>query len=127
MPKASLAGLAQPKSRSACVGARARDGVSGTNRTTRIAGRRDTIRKPPDELSLLTEIWQISHFGWVPEAAIRRGVIIAGSGDVSPGILAEVLGQLSERGWVEQRPSVAGIDEPEWRLTNQGRSAVPRR
>jgi hypothetical protein len=101
--------------------------VTGTNRTTRIGGQRDTIRKPPDERSLLTEIWQISHFGWVPEAAIRRGVIIAGSGDVSTTILAEVLRQLFERGWVEQRPSAAGIDEPEWRLTNQGRSAVPRR
>ncbi len=99
--------------------------MSGINRPTRIAAQRGASPKPPDERSLLAEIWQISHFGWVPEAAIRRSVIIAGNGDASPALIGDVLHQLVDRGWIEQRQGAA--DESEWRLTDQGRSAVPRR
>jgi hypothetical protein len=99
--------------------------VSGIDRPTRIAAHRSASPKPPDERSLVAEIWQISHFGWVPEAAIRRSVIIAGNGDASPALIGDVLRQLLDRGWIEQRPGAA--EESEWRLTDQGRGAVPRR
>jgi DNA-binding HxlR family transcriptional regulator len=76
---------------------------------------------------MLTELWQISHFGWITEAAVRRSVIIASGRDVTPALVADGLRQLLERGWVEQRPRGAGAQESEWRLTSSGRSAVPRR
>ncbi|MGO9793873.1 MAG: hypothetical protein ACLP8S_31460 [Solirubrobacteraceae bacterium] len=76
---------------------------------------------------MLTELWQISHFGWITEAAVRRSVIIASGRDITPTLVVDGLRQLLERGWVEQRPSAAGAGESEWRLTSSGRSAVPRR
>ena len=101
--------------------------MSEAERTTRISGQQAANRRPTDERSLLTELWQISHFGWITEAAVRRSVIIASGRDVSPAQVADGLAQLHERGWVEQRPSAAGTPEAEWRLTGNGRSAVPRR
>jgi DNA-binding HxlR family transcriptional regulator len=76
---------------------------------------------------MLTELWQLSHFGWITEAAVRRSVIIASGHDVTPGLVADGMRQLLERGWVERRPLASGTDESEWRLTGSGRSAVPRR
>ncbi len=57
------------------------DALAGTIRPT-IAGYRPPAGparpspKPPDEQALLHELWQISHFGWIPEAAIRRSLTI---------------------------------------------------
>lgn len=54
--------------------------------------------KPSDEQALLHELWQISHFGWIPEAAIRRALTIAGGQELSTVAVAERLGRLVERG-----------------------------
>ncbi len=77
--------------------------------------------KPSDEQALLHELWQISHFGWISEAAIRRTLTIAGGQELSALAVGERLRPLAERGWVERRH--AGTDEHEWRLTDSGRSA----
>jgi len=81
--------------------------------------RRDA--KLPDERTLLREIWQISHFGWIAEATIRRGLTIAGGQELSAGAVARHLQLLVELGWAEQRDGDAG--EREWRLTDSGRNA----
>ncbi len=80
-------------------------------------------QKQLDEQALLRELWQISHFGWMPEAAIRRSLTIAGGQEISPSAVAERLQRLQERGWVEQRESDAATHQHEWRLTDSGRSA----
>jgi hypothetical protein len=77
--------------------------------------------KPPDEQALLHELWQISHFGWIREAAILRNLTIVGQKIPAPA-LAERLRQLLKRGWAEQRHSDAGTGEREWRLTDSGRN-----
>ncbi|MGO9898353.1 MAG: hypothetical protein ACLP0J_01365 [Solirubrobacteraceae bacterium] len=80
--------------------------------------------KPPDEHALLHEVWQISHFGWIPQAAIRRSLSIAGYQQIPADVLAERLRQLLQRGWTEQRHSDTGTGEREWRLTESGRNAA---
>jgi hypothetical protein len=103
-----------------------RDDVAGAIRPTKAgyARRPDAARPSPNpshEHPLLNELWQISHFGWIPEAAIRRSLIISGAHEI-PAALAERLRQLLERGWAEQRQS-DGTGEHEWRLTDSGRNA----
>lgn len=87
-----------------------------------LAGSARPSPKPPDEQALLAELWQISHFGWIPEAAIRRTLILS-RGEIPAIVLIEGLRQLLERGWAEQRHSDAGTGEREWRLTDSGRDA----
>ncbi len=101
------------------------DALAGTIRPAK-AGYRPARAspKPPTEQALLHEVWQISHFGWIPEAAIRRSLTIAGYQQLPASALAERLRQLLERGWTEQRHSDAGPGEGEWRLTDSGRNAV---
>jgi len=82
--------------------------------------------KPPDEQALLQELWQVSHFGWMTEVAIRRSLTISGRHEIL-AVLAERLRQLLDRGWVEQRHSAAGTGQREWRLTDSGRNALSRR
>jgi hypothetical protein len=77
--------------------------------------------KLPDERTLLREIWQIGHFGWIPEVTIRRGLTLAGGQELSAGALARRLQLLLELGWAEQRDGDTG--EREWRLTDSGRNA----
>ncbi len=79
---------------------------------------------PSDEHALLHELWQISHFGWIPEATIRRSLTIGGVQEIPAAALAERLSQLVEHGSVEQRHSDAGAGEREWRLTDTGRNAL---
>jgi hypothetical protein len=80
-------------------------------------------RQPRDEQSLLHELWQISHFGWIPQAAIRRSLIIScGGQEIPAAALAERLRRLLERGWAEQRRDAA-LGDCQWRLTDSGRSA----
>jgi hypothetical protein len=43
-----------------------------------VIARRGPDLKPPDDQALLRECRQISHFGSIPEAAIRRSLIISG-------------------------------------------------
>ncbi|MGA2929922.1 MAG: hypothetical protein ABSG43_28835 [Solirubrobacteraceae bacterium] len=77
----------------------------------------------PDDQALLRECWQISHFGWIPEAAIRRGLIIAAGQEIPAAALTERLQQLLRRGWAEERDGATGTSEREWRLTDSGRRA----
>jgi hypothetical protein len=104
------------------------DALAGTIRPTKAAyrpppGPARPSPKPLDEQTLLRELWQISHFGWIPEAAIRRSLTIAGN-EIPAATLAERLRQLQQRGQAEQRHSNAGTGEREWRLTDSGRNAV---
>ncbi len=80
----------------------------------------------PDEQALLQELWQISHFGWMPEAAIRRSLTIASGREIPAAAVTERLGRLLELGWAEQRDSSAGTGERAWRLTDSGRRALQR-
>ena len=79
--------------------------------------------KPPNEQALLHELWQVSHFGWIPQVAIRRSLTIASGQEIPAATLAERLRQLLERGWAEQRHGDAGTGAREWRLTDSGRNA----
>ena len=91
--------------------------------TPRRPAQRAASAKPPEEQALLRELWQISHFGWIPEVAIRRSLTIASGQEIPPAALAERLRQLLERGWAEQRNGDAGTGAREWRLTDSGRNA----
>jgi hypothetical protein len=79
--------------------------------------------KPLDEHALLRELWQISHFGWIPEAAICRSLTIGGGQEIPAAALAERLAQLLQHGLVEHRHIDAGAGQREWRLTDIGRNA----
>jgi hypothetical protein len=81
--------------------------------------------EPRDERTLLRELWQISHFGWIPEAAIRRSLTISAGQEIPAALLAERLQQLLGRRWAEQRHRGRGTsaDDREWRLTESGRNA----
>ncbi len=79
---------------------------------------------PPDEQTLLRECWQISHFGWIPEAAIRRSLTISGGQAIPAAALADRLQQLLKRGWAEQRDSAAGAGEREWRRLTAAEAPV---
>lgn len=74
----------------------------------------------------MQELWQISHFGWMPEAAIRRSLTIASGREIPPAALGDRLRRLLELGWAEQRDSAGGAGERVWRLTDSGRSALQR-
>lgn len=86
------------------------------------AGPAPRSAKPLNEQALLHELWQISHFGWIREVTIRRGLAIAGQ-EIHDATLANCLGRLLERGWVEPRHSDSGTGHREWRLTDSGRNA----
>ena len=81
--------------------------------------------EPPDVQKLLEELWQISHYGWIGDGVIRRGLIISGGG-IPVAALVQGLRMLLERGWVEQRDSDAYPGELEWRLTDSGRTHAKR-
>jgi hypothetical protein len=84
-------------------------------------------RNPSSDPELLGALWLISHFGWIAEATIRRSLIISGAQEILATALAQRLRQLLNRGWVEHRHNDAGTDEPEWRLTDNGRAALAHR
>ncbi|MGB0095319.1 MAG: hypothetical protein WBP81_22620 [Solirubrobacteraceae bacterium] len=52
-----------------------------------------------------------SHFGWIREAAILRSLTIAGQG-IPAAAVAELLRQLLDSGWAEQRHSDADAGGP---------------
>ena len=93
------------------------------HRETPRGGAARSSSTPPDEQALLFELWQISHFGWIPETAIRRSLRIAGGHEISAAVLTERMRRLLDRGWVEQRDSDPGTGGREWRLTDSGRGA----
>jgi hypothetical protein len=80
------------------------------------------IRRLLDQRTLIDELWRISHFGWIPEAAIRRALTLAGEHEI-PNSLHQGLRQLLERGCVDHRDSDADTGEHHWRLTDTGRHA----
>jgi len=80
--------------------------------------------EPPDGQALLWESWRISHFGWMPEATIRRGLTITDGRQISAAAVVERLRGLRELGWVEQRDSSRSAGERPWRLTDSGRSSL---
>jgi hypothetical protein len=100
-------------------------GQSGRQKpgTPRRPAQRAPSAKPTDEQALLHELWQISHFGWIPGVAIRRSLTIASGQEIPAAALAERLRQLLERGWAEQRDGDGGTGAREWRLTDSGRNA----
>lgn len=57
--------------------------------------------------TLIDELWRISHFGWIPEAAIRRALTLAGGHEIPNNSLHQGLRQLLERGYLEHRGSDA--------------------
>ena len=66
---------------------------------------------PPDERALLFELWQISHFGWISETAIRRSLRIAGGHEIAAAALAERLRRLLDRdGWSSATVTPAQVD-----------------
>jgi hypothetical protein len=89
------------------------------------AGQADPTPGPPDVQKLLEGLWQISHYGWIGDGVIRRGLIISGEG-LPVAALAQDLPILLQRGWVEQRDSDTYPAELEWRLTDTGRTHAKR-
>jgi DNA-binding HxlR family transcriptional regulator len=89
------------------------------------AGQADPTPGPPDVQKLLEELWQISHYGWIGDGVIRRGLIISAEG-IPVAALAQGLRILVERGWVEQRDSDTYPGKLEWRLTDSGRTHAKR-
>jgi hypothetical protein len=85
--------------------------------------RTPTIRRLLDQRTLIDELWRISHFGWIPEAAIRRALTLAGGHGIPNDSLQQGLRQLLERGYLEHRDSDASTGEHHWRLTDTGRHA----
>ena len=51
----------------------------------RSVDRTPTSRRPLDERTLIDELWRISHFGWIPEAAIRRALTLARGHEIRNG------------------------------------------
>ncbi len=87
------------------------------------ASQRETRRSfLPGKVELLRALWQTSHFGWIPEAALGRGLTIAGGHEIPLATLREGLRELREHGWAE--PRHGDIGQPEWRLTDNGRRQV---
>jgi hypothetical protein len=77
-----------------------------------------------EERTLLEELWRISHFGWIPEAFIRRALTLAGGGEVPTSRLHQGLRRLLERGWVEHQASEDADGEQCWRLSDRGRQIL---
>jgi hypothetical protein len=97
--------------------------LENTGHPTRHAGTAIAL----GDQDLLHELWLISHFGWIAEATIARGLMISGAREVLTGHLGDRLRLLLNRGWVERRYTDGGTDEPEWRLTDGGRDALAHR
>ena len=74
-----------------------------------------------EERTLLEELWRISHFGWIPEAVIRRALTLAGARQLPTDSVHQGLRRLLDRGWVEYQASEDGDGECCWRLSDSGR------
>ena len=74
-----------------------------------------------EERTLLEELWRISHFGWIPEAAIRRALELAGARELPTDSLHQGLRRLLDRGWLEHHLSNEDDGEQHWRLSDSGR------
>jgi hypothetical protein len=74
-----------------------------------------------EERTLLEELWRISHFGWIPEAVIRRTLTLAAGRELPAENLHQGLRRLLDRGWVEHQASEDTDGEQRWRLSDSGR------
>ena len=74
-----------------------------------------------EERTLLEELWRISHFGWMPEAVIRRALTLAGGRELPTDSVHQGLRRLLERGWVEHQAGEDADGEQHWRLSDRGR------
>jgi len=70
--------------------------------------RTSTTRGPLDERTVIDELWRISHFGRIPEGAIRRALMLARDQEVPTDGLHRGTRQLLARGWVEHRNGGTG-------------------
>lgn len=86
-----------------------------------LVDRAGTTGRLLEERTLLEELWRISHFGWIPEAAIRRALTLAGGRELPTDSLHQGLRRLLDRGWLEHQVSADTDDEQRWRLTDSGR------
>jgi len=84
---------------------------------------RTMSRGPLDERALIDELWRISHFGWIPEAAIRRALTLARGQEIPTDSLHQGLLRLLDRGCLEHRDSDADTGDHHWRLTDSCRHA----
>ena len=83
-----------------------------------------TRPRPLDERTLIDELCRVSHFGWIPEAVIRRALTLARGREIpTTDSLHQGLRQLLDRGWIEHRDGDADDGEHHWRLTDSGRDA----
>ena len=85
--------------------------------------RAPTSRRLLDQRTLIDELWRISHFGWIPEAAIQRALTLAGRDEIPIDSLHQGLRELLDRGCLDHRDSDADIGDHHWRLTDTGRHA----
>ena len=74
-----------------------------------------------EERTLLEELWRISHFGWMPEAVIRRALSLAGGRELPTDSVNQGLRRLLDRGWVEHEVGEDADGQPHWRLSGRGR------
>ena len=79
------------------------------------------IARLPEERTLLEELWRISHFGWIPEALIRRALTLAGGRELPTDSVHQGLRRLLDRGWIEHQASEDTDGEQHWRLSDRGR------
>ena len=86
-----------------------------------LVDRGGTTARLLEERTLLEELWRISHFGWIPEAAIRRALTLAGGRELPSDSLHRGLQRLLDRGWLEHQVSEDDDGEQRWRLSDSGR------
>lgn len=71
----------------------------------------------------MEDLWRISHYGWIPEAVIRRTLTLVHGREIPTDSLHYALRQLLDHGWIEHRDGNAS-DGEHWRLTDGGRQAL---
>ena len=86
-----------------------------------LADRGGTTARLLDERTLREELWRISHFGWIPEAVIRRALTLTGGRELPADSVHQGLRRLLDRGWVEYQARKDVDGERCWRLSDSGR------
>ena len=86
-----------------------------------LADRGGTTARLLEERTLREELWRISHFGWIPEAVIRRALTLTGGRELPADSVHQGLRRLLDRGWVEYQASEDADGERCWRLSDSGR------
>ena len=97
-----------------------RDSAAWTRREA-ARGPGSTTARLLEERTLREELWRISHFGWIPEAVIRRALTLTGGRELPADSVHQGLRRLLDRGWVEYQASEDADGERCWRLSDSGR------